>query len=667
MPRSATAGEISVLASAAFAVHVRLQVLDTESAWRDLTNHAGVNWFVGYEVDSEIDHPIASGVFQVRRDSTHLGTPALLSLSPLRQDSPANRKADGTTFQSIVDAGRKIRFEMATIALGASPVTGDWKRLFEGYIDAVELDHEPMMVHCRDLGGELVDRWTKGPQTINHTASPRAIELVIQDILTAEYNPDAAPTLYTPTSPAFNIKTFAYDLEPLNEVLQRLISIIGWDLRYKWDDGTSSYRLTFYDPGRSKSVPDLTIGTNAYIDIERFAIDRATVRNYIEVRAKWGTTAAVVGIGADGPSIAKYGWRPLYIQEGEDSPIDTTGEAQAMADLILADLKDPKADHAITMLPFWRVELHDLIQHSANLVHYETSQNLAVVRFRHAGRVSADGSTEHRTVIHTRGSPAVAVQPWIAKGLPRIIRHDASQPIAVDVLPDGSVNVSLSGAANDSSWRYAYSTSAMPSDATAAAGAVVTGRQATVNIAVGLTLGQTIYVKAIPYPFTAGSGTPGPSTSATKTRENKVATKTITFPAAELVPVDDTQQYLFSPTYVTGSVANQLATFIGAVVIPRGVTITAARSRVFRVNAGDQAAVNFRRSSDDGTETAIANLTATSTSTNWQTVSASFTEVVGANTVYYVHVSVRGAANAADGRFLWLEIDYTSPDLATSY
>ena len=75
-----------------------------------------------------------------------------------------------------------------------------WKRLFEGSIDSVEFNQEPMVVTCRDLGAELVDRWTSYAQ--EWTNITIALETLIQDILDNAFDPDTAPSLYTPSSPS---------------------------------------------------------------------------------------------------------------------------------------------------------------------------------------------------------------------------------------------------------------------------------------------------------------------------------------------------------------------------------------------------------------------------------------------------------------------------------
>lgn len=657
MPRSATAGELTVLASAAFAVFTRLLIKDTEGTWKDLSTLGGGDWLFGYDVDQDIDQPIGSATFTIRRD-TNAST--VQSLSPLRVDSVLNRKADTVTFQSIVDCGRFVRFELATVAAGTTPASGDWQRLFEGSIDSVDLDHEPMTVHCRDLGAELVDRWTYGKVAIDHTASPVPIEDVIQDILDAEFTPDTAPTIWMPTSPSFDIKTFGYDIESLNEVLQRLISIIGWDLRYMWDDGTSSFRLKFFAPDRAKVIPDATIGTNQYIDVERFAIDRTLVRNAITVLAGSGTSA-VAGIAEDPTSIAKYGRRPVTIQEGAGSPIDTNVEAQDMADLILADLKDPKADQSITMLPYWPVELHDLLRFTANDVHYDTDQDLAVVHIRHKGTVNDDGTAEHRTIIDTRGSPAVRTQVWIEKGIILPIERipQGSQALHLGVRPDGSVDVALNGTEDTQSWRYATSTSAMPSDATAEAGTVVSGRQAVVNVAAALTLGQTIYVKAVPFAYTGGNGPPGPTVGATQTRQNKATSKTLRIPAHELVPSSETVPY-FLVAYLEAADTTERV-FYGPIVLPKGVTITGVSARMNRGAVGCIAVTKVHRV-DDATMTTLATLT--HDTTGWQTKSASFSEAVG-DYIYIAQVNLKKATGSDAALFAWLEVAYGVPDLAT--
>jgi hypothetical protein len=87
----------------------------------------------------------------------------------------------------------------------------------------------------------------------------QAVQRLLDDALGA-----GVITLYTPVSPSYTVTRFGYQREPVLDAIQRLVQSIGWDCRYLWDSGTSSFRLTLYNPPRAKTTPDLTIGPSQY-------------------------------------------------------------------------------------------------------------------------------------------------------------------------------------------------------------------------------------------------------------------------------------------------------------------------------------------------------------------------------------------------------------------
>jgi hypothetical protein len=143
-------------------------------------------------------------------------------------------------------------------------------------------------------------------------------------------------------------------------------------------------------------------------------------------------------------------------------------------------------------------------------------------------------------------------------------------------------------------------------------------------------------------------------------------TKTIRIPHAEFIAsVGGAATWFVGAGYLRTNTPNQITEFEAAVVLPKGVTITAFRVRLYKQNAGDTAVAVLRRGADDGTQTLLKTLTL-STTAAWTTLSDSLTELV-ADDIYRVSVTLNGVANANDARVMWFEFDYTMPDYATTY
>jgi len=224
-----------------------------------------------------------------------------------------------------------------------------------------------------------------------------------------------APTLYTPVSPAFNLLPWKQSRTGLLTAIREAVGQRGWDIRYKWRAGTSQFELTLFEPDRAKTTPDRTFTASQYSEISGASTSIDGIRNV--VRIVYSASGTVDNTGnpqrllvtrKDDPSIASYRRRTIEIAESSTSRIDTQAEAEAMADAILADLKDPKVTASVQLLDgFPWVELGDLYRFPGNGAHWDTNQDLAVYAYRHRatnGRLS--------TELQLRGKPSARFDGW---------------------------------------------------------------------------------------------------------------------------------------------------------------------------------------------------------------------------------------------------------------
>jgi hypothetical protein len=404
-------------------------------------------YLVSADPDASIDQPIAGMTIRFRRD---MGP--TLSLSPLRTDSTLNRNA-ALAYAPLLDVARAVYVEVALLdpSVATTPAAGDWQRIFQGTFDVVDPagGGEEVICTARDLGARLQDTTLEQPTAVVVAGGATlSMEAAIQQVLDTAFGAGVIP-LYTPTSPSYTVTRFGYQREPVYDAILRLVQSIGWDCRFLWDSGTSSYRLTLYNPPRTKTVPDHTLGPSRYISLRRLSISRASVRNRVKVFYTSPTFARGDITVNDTASQARYGMRPIVIEEAGDSVIDTPAEATTMANALLADLKDPKADGECEMPFFWPVELGDLIRFSTNGVHFNSNQDLAVVGIRHS-LVTAPGQIS-KTTLTLRGSPAGGYRAWMARAGVGIGTGQTIQPPWVSVSPfdqsRGNENVTLNGGA----------------------------------------------------------------------------------------------------------------------------------------------------------------------------------------------------------------------------
>ena len=405
--RSLTAGEITVLGSAVRRNAYLVEAQNGDGTWIDLTD-----WLEGFGFGRTVDDPITKATVRFRRDRSPASS---FSLAPFMESSDLNVLDDGTTYSPTLDAGRGIRISIATVAAGATPAGGDFHVVFRGEIDRVAWHRSPVEVEARDLMGKLRDRFIEEITTYGSDAGVD-IEDVAQSILTDWLDGE---TLYGPSgtvadpfpsgdSPGFLVTTTDFGEISVFQALERLAQLIGWVFRYRWNADADDYVLTFYEPDRAKVAPDWTFAPNRYIDVTRLDVDRENIRNVIAITYPGASEPLEV---SDASSITRYGRRWMQFIEGDDSPIDTEAEAQALIDAALSDLKEPDAEQEIVTLLFWPIELEDLYTFTANGTHYDTDQTWAVVGFQH----EVARQTE-RTTITVRGSVAGMYNAWLNRG-----------------------------------------------------------------------------------------------------------------------------------------------------------------------------------------------------------------------------------------------------------
>ena len=222
------------------------------------------------------------------------------------------------------------------------------------------------------------------------------------------------PTLYTPTSPSFDIRPFFQKREPVQSAIETLAAMIGWNVKYRWHASARDFRLTLFEPDRSKALQDYDFSTDEIVDVTRASVEGADIRNAVEVifsdfaNADENNFAPRVTVRAtDSASITKYGYRLCQISEASTSQIDTEQEAQDLAEAILGDLAEPKADIGIEV-PFRRfVDNGDLYALPADGYHWDSAKSVAVTGYSHN---FSDGRAT--TSLSLRGQPASMNKGW---------------------------------------------------------------------------------------------------------------------------------------------------------------------------------------------------------------------------------------------------------------
>jgi hypothetical protein len=398
--RTATAGELTLLASATANHYTRVEVQNGSGTWKDLTALGGVDWVDAWEIDGEmIDRPVATAKLELRRDIT-----GSTSLSPLMAASSLNVN-DVAVYAPLLDVGRAVRITTAVTASGVAPVPGDWKEMFLGRINAISWETSPVAVDCSDRFAWVVDRYIETEASVGSN-SGASLESVLAQILTAWPPVGGAPTISTPASPGWTIPlAFLTAKKSVAEELKDLVDQIAWEFRYRYDASDVS-RLTLFQPPRGTSTSLATISPTVYRAVHKLNLAIDDIRNAVKVNGVTGGVANAA-LSTDATSISAYGRRYMELPA---NPVLTPTQMQALADAAVVDLKAAKAEQEVELLYYWPAQLYDLFTFPANGDHYDSAQVLAVIGVKHAGK-----NGEIVTTLTCRGAVAGAYAGWLSR------------------------------------------------------------------------------------------------------------------------------------------------------------------------------------------------------------------------------------------------------------
>ena len=370
------------------------------STWYDLTDLEGFDFVESADITDNIDSPTMTAKVSL------LQRHGLLNLWSQDEDSKLNNLSG--SYDPLVKSQREVKIETATMPEGVDPISGDWVNVFEGKINGrVEQSRGKLTFNCIDKGGDLMRTFIETQRTYGSSTGV-AVETEMQQILTDN---STGVTLYTPTSPSWNVKEWIQQKEPVMTALRRLAQQIGWECKYRWDSGTSAWRLTLYQPDRTKSTADYTFGADDNLVYDKKpAIDDTNIRNAVKViyTDAVGQDPTEVTV-TDATSISDYGRRYMEIQEDSSSNIDTSTEANLMANAILNDLKDPILNVQVDSAYLFFVETGDLYTFPADDgYNWSSDTDLAVTAYTHKlTRKSA------RTMLTLQGKVTGAYRNWL--------------------------------------------------------------------------------------------------------------------------------------------------------------------------------------------------------------------------------------------------------------
>jgi hypothetical protein len=311
--------------------------------------------------------------------------------------SPLISASDWNASGPLMYGGNFISLECCITAPGAAPDV--FSSFFIGRLDTVDIGGDEVIITARDAGAYALDRQIK--YAAPYGEAP--MDDVMQSIMDANGFDPGTHFTQEIADTEFTIVQYMQQPGSLLEALRIIAQQRGLDFRYFMRNG----RLTLYDPDRDRVGVDSTFSANEYMTVDRLQLDDVDVRNQVEVWYGQGTAATGRVYVEDSASMLQHGPRFTRIVMGRSRNVVTLAQATAFAGYALADMKDPLADHQVTLPFFPIVELNDFYEYVANQDHYDANQKWAISGYTH--EFSLDDSI---TTFQTRGKPMAAFRDY---------------------------------------------------------------------------------------------------------------------------------------------------------------------------------------------------------------------------------------------------------------
>jgi hypothetical protein len=419
-------------------VRVKVEVKDSGGTWRNWGDLDGVSP-VAVEWGDSLSQPKSDGTLEVIWKSGDYH-----NLSP---------RISGKIYDGYLDLWREIKIHVKVFPSTASADDYSWIEAFHGRVDEINLATNPGTITFQQIEGiELQSDQVDETKEYGDDDGLKDVEDVIDDLLT-----DFSTTgisLYTPSASGLQIRQYEQKKMPLMQAIQAVATTVGWDCRPMWDDGTSSWRLTLYEPDRSVSTSAHTFSASDivsygnwepgrlswirnmvrvwYLDHTATDDDELDSRDVVERTDETSPANDFTGTAVAGSSIDKYGPKKMFLAETESQILRGQTAAETLADAALADLADPRLNIGTTLrYLFWPIQLNDYITLEADGHRTDSDTDLAVHSYRH--RVTAED--EHSTELTLIEKPALDRSTWLRReARPGVAPEPEEEAIAAPTL-----------------------------------------------------------------------------------------------------------------------------------------------------------------------------------------------------------------------------------------
>lgn len=301
------------------------------------------------------------------------------SLAPGISGDPFNQVSG--TFKPFIHPDTEVQVDAANLVKTAGDETAVWRRIHEGVIFRDEWPGEDVVITCNSLDF-IVEDTDIEEEEARGEADP-GTPMAEEDQGLIDRWMDDPVTLHAPDGSGIGIGPYKPAIGKLGAQIRALAGRIAWDARYYFDNITSTFRYTLYEPPRDKTTPDIILSPEHVREVSELGEDSDSIRNdfvyiFIDEAGRQVTRTYRTVYPEGSPS-----YRRRWMRIVDTEVVKTVEQADAILLSASNDLSKPLAQKRVKINYNPYLQIHDVLEFAPDDIRFDTSTIWAVVGGSH--------------------------------------------------------------------------------------------------------------------------------------------------------------------------------------------------------------------------------------------------------------------------------------------
>lgn len=441
----------------------KVEIENGLGAMINMSDLSGIDWVKKVTIEDSTDDPVRKATIEIIREAGGL------SLATLNVDSKLNLTdaLDPSSYSPMLYLNRDVKCYAARMPMFVTPEVEDYINIFNGFIQGLSMSSNPIKVNCLDNGKRLIDTYIEVEKDIavgaTATLEDTVAKIVNDNDSTQVANSYPPMTVFSPVPSQFILNTALPDgrqlkqrREPVMSAIRSKTGAIGWDVKYKYDNTSDSWKMTIYEPERVRSDVDIVLGVHDVSSVSALDLSLDNIRTTVRITYPTTedalpvmptlpaglTSGGVEWMGIDNESgfglasivvrnvdsEQKYGRRFFEMSESSQSLIRDIATATRLASAVAQDLSQPDASYTAETVNMFELESGDKISMLRNKTLHSGEQKLASNSLTHTFGENSS------TSISLTGKPGLGSKRWLPLGTrPGQARPPVVDPVNYDI------------------------------------------------------------------------------------------------------------------------------------------------------------------------------------------------------------------------------------------